>query len=307
MKHGEYRDALAAFSLLRPGPAGPLMAARDMYYAHAQLEVESGIGSGQQPDRADPENQPQQPRDRYLYHIKKTSYWQRFRQLFAVPRCRRAALCAATVMMARQLTGINTIGERIPTLQSLANSWRSQPFSAIYCSGIPILIMSYGVHGSALFSVLLTTCAYYPCGGLTAWIDDIYLRSGLPAYWLIETIGRSIMLLIGLPNMAWLMLVLACCFEIKNCARLPLIGLFIVLFTIAYSPTAGTSPYSISAEVFPLVNREAGHALAVTVNMTFAGLLLLTFPRLLHRCGPTASLSLFVSRSATRMSKEAVI
>jgi hypothetical protein len=55
MKHGKYREALGAFTLLRPGPAGPLMAARDMYYAHAQLEVESRLiarrrAPGQQDD-----------------------------------------------------------------------------------------------------------------------------------------------------------------------------------------------------------------------------------------------------------------
>jgi hypothetical protein len=98
--------------------------------------------------------------------------------------------------------------------------------------------------------------------------------------------------------MAWLMLTLAFCFKIDqdSSARIPLIGVFIVLFTIAYSPTAGTSPFSVSAEVFPLVTREAGHALAVAVNMTFAGILGLTFPWLsLAMGGYTASLSLFVS------------
>src|SRR5436189_2359825 len=99
--------------------------------------------------------------------------------------------------------------------------------------------MTCEMHGSTLFWVLSTTCAYYSCGQLTDLIDDLYFRSGLPAYWKIETIGRSILLLIGLPNMAWLMFVLAFCFEIKSDARMPLVVVFIVLFVIAYSPTAG--------------------------------------------------------------------
>ncbi|KAH0543170.1 hypothetical protein FGG08_002515 [Glutinoglossum americanum] len=130
MKHGKYHEALEAFRLLRPGPAGPLMAARDMYYAHAQLEVESRLIatrriSDQQPDPsralqarldenpvdpADPEDPVEQAADIYLYQIRNTGYWQRFRQLFSEPRCRRASLCAATAMLARQFTGINTIG-----------------------------------------------------------------------------------------------------------------------------------------------------------------------------------------------------
>lgn len=104
--------------------------------------------------------------------------------------------------------------------------------------------------------------------------------------------------------MAWLMLVLAFCFKIdeSSSARIPLIGVFVVLFTIAYSPTAGTSPFSISAEVFPLVTREAGHALGVAVNMTFAGVLGLTFTWLsLAMRSYTASLALFVSLSMPKV------
>ena len=129
MKHGRYREALAAFSLFREGPAGPLMAARDMYYAHAQLEVESRLIAGgsasveptdqrrdlqeqrdNSGDTADLEDPVTQRADMYSYQIRATSYWQRFRQLFTVPRCRRAALCASIVMMARQITDINIIG-----------------------------------------------------------------------------------------------------------------------------------------------------------------------------------------------------
>jgi len=73
---------------------------------------------------------------------------------------------------------------------------------------------------------------------------------GLPAYMLEERVGRSILLLLGLPNMAWLMLILSLCFLIHSGspARNPVIGIFLVLFTIVYSPTAGPSPFAISSE-----------------------------------------------------------
>jgi len=106
------------------------------------------------------------------------------------------------------------------------------------------------------------------------------------------------MLLLGFFPMFVLMLILAFCFETgqDSNARLPLVGVFGILFIIAYSPTAGTSPFAISAEVFPLVVREVGHSIAVAVNFIGLGIVLLIFPFLSDAMGGyTASLSLFVS------------
>lgn len=73
---------------------------------------------------------------------------------------------------------------------------------------------------------------------------------GLPAYWLSDRVGRSVMLSLGLPNMAWSMLVFALLFKITESAvRIPMISIFAVIFVIFYAPTAGTSPFSIAAEV----------------------------------------------------------
>jgi len=120
---------------------------------------------------------------------------------------------------------------------------------------------------------------------------------GLPAYWLSEKYGRSIMLLLGLPNMAWLMLVFAFCFKIPDGspARTPLISIFAVIFVMVYSPTGGTSPFSISAEVFPLVTRSAGMAVGVAANLLGAGILVLVFPWLMDAIGITGALAVFVS------------
>lgn len=117
---------------------------------------------------------------------------------------------------------------------------------------------------------------------------------GLPAYWLSDKIGRSIMLATGLPNMAWSMLVLALLFQIgESTVRTLLVAIFAVVFVLFYAPTAGTCPFSIAAEVFPLVTREAGMAVSVAVNLLGAGMLVLVFPFVLSKIGATSALSIF--------------
>jgi hypothetical protein len=106
------------------------------------------------------------------------------------------------------------------------------------------------------------------------------------------------MLLLGFVPMFVLMLVLAFSFHDgpHGNAHVALVGTFGLLFFVAYSPTAGTSPFAISAEVFPLVVREVGHSLAVAVNFIGLGIVLLVFPALSDGMGGyRGSLSLFVS------------
>src|SRR4051812_43515510 len=106
------------------------------------------------------------------------------------------------------------------------------------------------------------------------------------------------MLLIGFVPMFVFMLILAFSFKegIEGDAHVPLVSVFGILFIIAYSPTAGTSPFAISAEVFPLVVREVGHSLAVAVNFLGLGLVLLVFPSMSGAMGGyKGSLGLFVS------------
>ncbi|KAL5485352.1 hypothetical protein ACEPAI_7994 [Sanghuangporus weigelae] len=81
MKKNRYRKAYNSLLRLRNHP---LQAARDLYYIHAQLELENQF-------------------------IVKGSYLRRFIELFKVPRIRRATLAASTVMLAQQMCGINII------------------------------------------------------------------------------------------------------------------------------------------------------------------------------------------------------
>ena len=81
MKKNRYGDAMKSLLRLRNHP---IQAARDLYYIHAQLEVE-------------------------LEFIGQGNYAKRFIELFTIPRVRRATLASFVVMIAQQMCGINII------------------------------------------------------------------------------------------------------------------------------------------------------------------------------------------------------
>jgi hypothetical protein len=70
----------------------PLLAARDLYYINAQIEIERDI-------------------------VGNASYVKRFGELFTIPRVRRATLASWTVMIAQQMCGINIIVSVLGPLQ----------------------------------------------------------------------------------------------------------------------------------------------------------------------------------------------
>lgn len=81
IKKNRYQKAYNSLLKLR---FTPLQAARDLYYIHAQLEVEADI-------------------------IGKSNYLTRFMELFTIPRIRRATLASFVVMIGQQMCGINII------------------------------------------------------------------------------------------------------------------------------------------------------------------------------------------------------
>ncbi|KAG8162207.1 hypothetical protein KVR01_007972 [Diaporthe batatas] len=81
MKKNRYPEAMSSLLRLRHHP---VQAARDLYYIHAQLEVEREIIHG-------------------------STYIRRFIELFTIPRLRRATLASFVVMIAQQMCGINII------------------------------------------------------------------------------------------------------------------------------------------------------------------------------------------------------
>lgn len=81
IKKGRFSKAYQSLKRLRNHE---LLAARDLYYINAQIEIEKDV-------------------------IGNTSYIKRFGELFTVPRIRRATISCFTVMIAQQMCGINII------------------------------------------------------------------------------------------------------------------------------------------------------------------------------------------------------
>ncbi|PHH85973.1 hypothetical protein CDD83_10910 [Cordyceps sp. RAO-2017] len=81
IKKNRYADAFRSLLRLRNNP---IQAARDLYYIHVQLQVES----------------------EFIVH---GTYIGRFFDLFTIPRVRRATLASFVVMIAQQMCGINII------------------------------------------------------------------------------------------------------------------------------------------------------------------------------------------------------
>jgi MFS family permease len=232
------------------------------------------VGDSIEPDLERALRQLQARNNPYCYHIGVTGYFHRLKQLWKIKRCRRALVCAAVAMISQQLTGVNAIAI-LGTIvwENLLLPPPSEP---------PIKVATDERYNAKIAAIL----------GLAFGAAN-YI-GGLPAYWLSDKIGRAIMLAIGLPNMAWSMLVLALLFQIdESTVRTPLVAVFAVVFVLFYAPTAGTSPFSIAAEVFPLVTREAGMAVSVAVNLLGAGVLVLVFPFVLSKIRATSALSIF--------------
>lgn len=107
----------------------------------------------------------------------------------------------------------------------------------------------------------------------------------------MDSFSRRNMLLTTFPPMAACLAIAGCCFLIdeSNQARLPLIALFVYLFTALYGPGIGPIPSIYFSETFPLSHREIGGAFTICVNNAVGSSLSLTFPSLLARITPTGA------------------
>ncbi|KAL7419430.1 hypothetical protein Q5752_006268 [Cryptotrichosporon argae] len=206
----------------------------------------------------------QAARDLYYVHcqleeerlaIGESNYLSRFVELFTIPRVRRATMASWVVMIAQQMCGINII--------------------AFYSSSV------FSDAGYSTLSSLLASWGF----GLLNFLFAI------PAVFTIDTFGRRGLLLATFPNMAWTLLATGLCYLIpeSSSARIPLICLFIYLFTIAYSVGEGPVPFAYSAEVFPITHREVGMGWAVATCLFYASVLSLTFPRMVGAMGHTGA------------------
>lgn len=96
--------------------------------------------------------------------------------------------------------------------------------------------------------------------------------------------------------MAWSLLAAGLCFLIPESAgngRIGGIALFIYIFAAFYSPGEGPVPFTYSAEVFPLAQREQGMAFAVATCLGWAAVLSITFPAMIQAMTPTGAVGFY--------------
>ena len=276
LKKGRYREAYKSYFVLRETP---VQACRDLYYTHCQIQSETKYFTSQMRKKQDIEMRPMtgsvgsrsvfvEEDDSYQKEVSLTGYWQRFLQLFIVPRIRRATVAAVVVMIAQQLCGINI-------LSFLSSTIFNDAFNA-GSSGI----IDQGHKKTAL------------------WISFGFGLANHVFTWLalgnIDKRGRRWLLNRSFPLMAVTLLITAMCFLITHTGvRVGLVSFFAILFTLAYSPGEGPVAFTLSAEVFPLVNREVGMSFAVFWNLLGAGILALVVPQLAYAIGHPGLLGLF--------------
>lgn len=214
-------------------------------------------------------NKVQACRDLYYIHVqlleeqkilRGDNYIKRFMELFTIPRVRRATVAATVVMLAQQLCGINIISFYSSTIFAEGGYTAKQ---ALYAS------VGFGA------------------------VNFVF---AFPALITIDTFGRRSLLLFTFPQMAWTLLAAGLCFLIPgqtNKTRIGLVAFFIYLFAAFYSPGEGPVPFTYSAEVFPLAQREQGMAWSVATCLFWAAVLSITFPRMLRAMSPTGAFGFY--------------
>ena len=203
----------------------------------------------------------QAARDLYYIHVllmeenkipRGATYFSRAMELFTIPRVRRATVASGVVMLAQQMCGINIIAFYSSTIFEQSGFTSTQ---AIYAS------MGFGA------------------------VNFVF---AFPALFTIDTFGRRSLLLFTFPNMAWSLLLAGLLLLVPGQkAQLALVATFVYVFAAFYSPGEGPVPFTYSAEVFPLAQREQGMAWAVSTCLFWAAVLSITLPRMLAVFSPT--------------------
>lgn len=174
MKKKRYQESFASFCKLRNSE---MQAARDLYYAYRQVAAEHEAFAG-------------------------VSLGTRVKELFTVPRIRRATAASAWIVISQQFSGINIMAFYSSTI------FQEAGYSTRDC-----LLASLGF-GAVMFVF------------------------ALPAVYTMDTFGRRNLMLLTFPNMAICLLAAGLSFLLpdSSSARVPLIALFIYLFTALYGP-----------------------------------------------------------------------
>lgn len=259
-------DAYNTLLLLR---GEPILAAKELIYAHCQLLIEKG-------SRKDASFQePMSSEDFSLEYGSGLRAWaSRFKRLFTEGFIRRALITAATVMVCQQLCGINIL--------------------MFYSAN---LFCRTGNDDSTALRPLLLTWGLGICNVVFAY----------PAYKWIESKGRRRLIILTLPPLAILMAAIAATLAkqeprppnhptpLYSEERRDATIVLAYVFTAIYSFGLGPVPFTLSAEVFPLEERMVGMSVAVALNFLGAGCLTLLVPPLTNDpavlLGPFAALN----------------
>jgi hypothetical protein len=250
-----YRSNAYSTLLLLRGE--PILAAKELIYAHCQLLIEKGSRKGAN------FHEPMSSDDFSLEYGSGLRAWaSRFKRLFTEGFIRRALMAAATVMVCQQLCGINLL--------------------MFYSANLFCQMGNDEPGQSTALRPLLLTWGLGLCNVIFAY----------PAYKWIESKGRRRLIILTLPPLAIIMAIIAAILAKQEPKQqnhpTPLYSegrrdatIFLAyLFTAIYSSGLGPVPFTLSAEVFPLEERMVGMSVAVALNFLGAGCLTLLIPPL---------------------------
>lgn len=266
------RKAFLALLDLRGEPV-PILVAGELYLLYTRLIEEQRRLEKDLPGifpAPAPLNDADRPHIALIEHIS----WRSRVQLMFFKRgsTRRAHLAAAAVMISQQLCGVNLLAFLADTFFKYSIFHNSEHVS----TGQKQVLL-----GS---SVALMGVNFISTIGALFFID----RGN----------GRRTLLNWSFPCMA--ISLLGSALVLSGSHGEPSSGViaghytFLVLFITAYSVGEGPAAFVVSAEVFPLVNRELGMSLAVFWNFLGAGILAVVAPALWKKLGQQGVLLLFV-------------
>ncbi|CAG8957526.1 hypothetical protein HYFRA_00010392 [Hymenoscyphus fraxineus] len=211
-----------------------VQAARDIFYMHTLLEAE---------------------KETMILGQSKV------KEIFTVPRNRRAMQASEIVMFMQQFCGVNVI--------------------AYYSSEIFIQ------GGFNEISALAASLGF----------GIINFLFAIPAVYTIDNFGRRNLLLTTFPLMALCLFFTGFAFWIpeNSKAHIACIALGIYLFGIVYSPGEGPVPFTYSAEAYPLYIRPLGMSFATATTWFFNFVLSVTWPSLLQAFKPQGAFSWYAT------------
>lgn len=275
MTHSQKFVLKAYLSLIAlRGEPSPILAAGEIYLMHTRLIDEQHLLQDELkrngPTTHTSEGTPKSE-DRLKATINHIGWWPRVKLMFFYPGfTRRAHLAAAAVMISQQLCGINLLAflaDRFLRDSIIHHSENTTPAENMQLLGASFAFMFLN-----------------------------FAATIIALFYIDKPNGRRMLLNYSFPGMA-LSLLGSALVLLKPGVRTPVViawhFIFLACFTIAYSAGEGPAAFVISAEVFPLVNRELGMSLAVFWNFLGAGTLAVIAPWLLKELGQFGVLLLF--------------